>query len=121
MSPIARILSGTVIAVMLGSATLGITARAQTTAARGILISVLSGRADMVTGGDALVQVVAPAGRIITVNGRDVSAAFQPGSAANTSVALVDGLIVGRNTVRVQAGSASAQRRRTRSANAEIA
>jgi len=76
---------------------------------RDVRIEVLSSRADMVSGGDALVQVTAPAAARVTVNGRDVSAAFKPGATAGTQVGLVEGLVDGKNTLRAEAGRASAQ------------
>src|SRR5262245_39230410 len=60
-------------------------------------VTVLSGRPDTVTGGDALVRVAAPAhvplDRIrVRVDGRDVTARFRPDPDVHGVTALVDGL-----------------------------
>ena len=65
-----------------------------------VRIEVLSGRGDLVTGGDALLKVVLPAGASATGlrvddDGRDVTAAFGP-----DGLGLVTGLAKGRNVVR---------------------
>ena len=70
-------------------------------------ITVLSGRADQVSGGDALVQIVvprkvAPADVIVTLGHSDVTAAFSAG-AGRTLVGLVEGLENGDNTLTVSA------------------
>jgi len=69
-------------------------------------IRTLSTKADMVTGGDVLVQVNVPAHVAfadvqIDVNGRDITAAFRPASAGHSLVGLVQGLALGRNTLAV--------------------
>lgn len=48
--------------------------------AQEVAIEVLSSRADLVTGGDALVRVTGSAAPTVTVNGTDVSTAFAEGS-----------------------------------------
>jgi hypothetical protein len=63
-------------------------------------IEVLSGRGDLVTGGDALVRVVLPAGATargmkVDDDGRDVTAAFK-----GRTDGLVTGLSLGRNVLR---------------------
>ena len=68
-------------------------------------ITVLSGRPDQVSDGDALVQVTLPAGATaaqlrVTVNGTDVTAAFTDPEADGTAVGLVDGLVEGDNALR---------------------
>jgi hypothetical protein len=63
-------------------------------------IEVLSNRADLISGGDALVRVVAPtnAGAVrVDLNGRDMTSAFHAEGA--NLVGLVEGLTVGANTV----------------------
>jgi len=70
-------------------------------------IRTLSTRPDRVSGGDVLVEVSFPHANprqplIISLNGRDVSAAFHPGDSANTLVGLVTGLALGSNTLRVE-------------------
>lgn len=76
---------------------------AQATAAQaaGPAIRVLSSPAAAVTGGDALVEVVAPGP--VTLNGLDVTAAFQANS-TGARVGLVTGLREGRNTLAVPRG-----------------
>ncbi|HKY66140.1 MAG TPA: DUF6351 family protein [Acidimicrobiales bacterium] len=68
-------------------------------------ITVLSGRPDQVSDGDALVQVTLPAGATaaqlrVTVNGTDVTAAFTDPEGDGTAVGLVDGLVEGDNDLR---------------------
>jgi hypothetical protein len=69
-------------------------------------IRVLSTRADLVSGGDALVEVDAPipkAGELrVWVNGDDVTSSFKPGP-GGLLLGLVDGLRVGDNDVMVGA------------------
>lgn len=77
------------------------------------VIKLLSNRADLVSGGDALVEVVAPAGTTVTtlkveLNGSDVSAAFAV-RADGRYIGLVSGMRVGDNTLRVaEAGKTGA-------------
>ena len=71
-------------------------------------ISVLSNRADLVSGGDALVELGLPAGTglgsaKVDVDGRDITAAFAKRSTGKVQ-ALVTGLKVGDNLVRVRLG-----------------
>ena len=73
---------------------------------RGVAIRVLSSRPYLVSGGNALVQIVP--GRFIslsdlrvTVNGRDVTAEFHADADGLTATGLVNGLRVGRNVVEV--------------------
>jgi hypothetical protein len=71
-------------------------------------IRVLSNRADLISGGDALVQI-APAGARVKLNGVDVSSAFAV-RADGTYAGLVTGLGLGRNRLAVtSAGGDSAQ------------
>ena len=73
-------------------------------------IRVLSNRADLISGGDALVQVVMPAGSTATVDvgGRDVTSAFgwRPDG---RYLGVVDGLAVGKNLLTARVGSAKSQ------------
>ena len=69
----------------------------------GVDVRVLSGRADMVSGGDALVQITGSEKATVTVNGRDVSKAFRAGRMKGSIVGRVDGLAVGRNTLEAKA------------------
>src|SRR5438067_1658388 len=94
-------ISAAIFVVLLASV-----AHAQT-AKNGFAIQVISTRADLVSGGDALVQIAVPAtvsaGRLaVTANGRDVSGAFKLGSKPNTFLGLVSDLPNGRSEI--QAG-----------------
>ena len=111
-------MSGTYTRWTLWSATLalvvamtGVIPSAQGGGSAGVRVDVLSSRADMVSGGDALVQVMVPTGNAptVTVDGRDVSAAFHAGSAPNSFVGLVEGMGVGRNVLRATAGATVGQ------------
>jgi hypothetical protein len=75
------------------------------------VIRTLSNRADLISDGDALVEVRVPASvrldRVrLTLNGADVGAAFVPDASAHTLRGLVTGLQVGANelTARASAG-----------------
>jgi hypothetical protein len=78
-------------------------------AADPLTIVTLSSRADLVSGGDALVEIRSGAGASakvsVTVNDRDVSQAFHANADRKSLVGLVDGLKVGRNTIVAKAGS----------------
>lgn len=71
-------------------------------------IKTLSSRADLASGGDALVEVKAPAGAKVTLmlNGKDVTAELKP--EAGSLRGLVSGLNVGENTLLAKAGKAQA-------------
>ena len=91
-------------------------AGAQTTAAAPALeLRTLSTRPETVSGGEVLVQVVVPravaADRVtITLNGRDVRAAFRAGAQPQALVGLVAGLGAGSNTLEAGApGQRAAQ------------
>ena len=76
-----------------------------------ITISVLSGRADLVSGGDALVRiggVSSTQGLKVTVGGTDHTSAFAK-RADGTVVGLVRGLKLGRSTIIARAGDRAAQ------------
>lgn len=72
-------------------------------------IQVLSSRADMVTGGDALVEISAPAAVSIRLNGRSIDRAFQRAS-GGALVGLVRGLKPGDNLVEVSRPGAATAR-----------
>lgn len=80
------------------------------TADAGLQIRVLSGRADLVTGGDALVQVVAagPGPLRVELNGADVSDGFEPRPDGSV-VALLTGLVDGPNDVTADGAGAAAR------------
>ena len=100
-------------ASLILSLAVGLTALHGTSAAaQNIQIAVLSGRPDMVSGGDALVQINAPAELplsqlIVKRNGGDVTAAFHPSPDAHTLTGLVTGLKLGENSLQVFAGGKS--------------
>jgi hypothetical protein len=67
-------------------------------------VEVLSGRADTVTGGDALVRVNVPRNVpmhkvVVTLNGRDVTDTFRPDNTFRTLTGVVSGLRVGTNAI----------------------
>jgi hypothetical protein len=80
--------------------------KAAAPAASAISIKVLSSRADMVSGGDALIEVKAPKGVKLSLNGTDVTSALKPNG--KTMQGLINGLTVGANTLTATAGSAKA-------------
>jgi len=75
-----------------------------------LTIATISSRADLVSGGDALVEIRNPPPTIVTVtvNGRDVSQVFQVNAERKSLVGLIDGFTVGRNAIVAKAGSQSA-------------
>lgn len=100
-------------AVTVGMAAVMAGQRVPGTAAEsaGLELTALSTRPELVTGGDLLVQIrVSPAsaaGLRVTAAGRDVTAAFKPGSSPGTLVGLVSGLPLGDSTIAASAGAAS--------------
>jgi hypothetical protein len=102
------------LAIVLAAGLIATTAfRADATPSPGapLRIEVLSNRADLISGGDALVEVVAPAGAglpSVHVDGRDVSAAFHR-VASGRVLGLVTGLRVGTNTLTARAGGKAAR------------
>ncbi len=76
-------------------------------------IKTLSSRPDLVSGGDALIEVKAPAGAkvMLTLNGKDVTNQLKPEGESLRGV--VSGLTVGENTLLAKAGKAQASLRVT--------
>jgi hypothetical protein len=74
-----------------------------------ISIRVLSSPADMVSGGDALIEVrgVTLGALTMRADGRDVTAAFHAGQGANSVVGLVEGLREGKNVLQARAGGST--------------
>lgn len=70
-------------------------------------ISVVSNRADLVSGGDALIEVSPPAPMTVTLNGRDVTADFAT-RANGRYQGVVTGLDVGSNVLTAAAGDQGA-------------
>src|SRR5262245_17630893 len=67
-------------------------------------IKTLSSRPDLVSGGDALVEVKAPAGAqlsqlTLTLNGKDVTNRLRPDAASGGFRGLISGMAVGENTL----------------------
>jgi len=95
-------LLGVVIAVSTGNS--GVTQ------SRKLEIKVLSSRPDMISGGDALVEVISPGGGPpkLTLNGSDVSGSLKSGPTTGTYRALVKGMTLGANTLAASAGSTKA-------------
>ncbi len=82
---------------------LSVWARAQSDGA-GLALSTVSTRPDMVSGDDVLVRVTAPAATPlaqvrVTVNGRDVTAAFRADASTHTLLGIVSGLKPGANAL----------------------
>ena len=74
-----------------------------------IAIKTLSTRADRVSGGDVLVEISAPGAPTVTLNGRDISAAFHPRLGSDAFTALVSNLAIGRNVLKVAGKAWSAR------------
>lgn len=83
----------------------------QRAAAEAVSIKVLSNRADLISGDDALLEIELPAAEsatavVVELNGQDISAAF--GQRANGRyMGLVQGMALGQNTVTARLGDAS--------------
>jgi hypothetical protein len=78
----------------------------------GIAIRTLSSRADLVSGGDALVAITAPRGALtVTLNGRDVTGRFILDAATGEYRGLVDGLKLGGNRLHAATTSPRAEPR----------
>ena len=92
-----------VLAVLLGSINLSYT-NAQTAAK--LEIRTLSSRPDLVSGGDALVEVIAPAGVSLsqlrlTLNGKDVTGLLRENADTRTFRGVIGGMTIGDNALRV--------------------
>ena len=97
-----KILIG-VLAVVLGSINLSYT-NAQTAAK--LEIRTLSSRPDLVSGGDALVEVIAPAGVSLsqlrlTLNGKDVTGQLRENADTHSFRGVIGGMTIGDNALRV--------------------
>ena len=79
-------------------------------AERQLDLAVLSGPADMVTGGDALVEISgATAGSVrVELDGRDVTSSFRTGAAPSLLVGRLTELKLGKNTLTARVGERSA-------------
>ena len=77
-------------------------------------IRALSAKAELVSGGDVLVEIAGPADLTadsvtVRLNGRDVAATFKPRADSKAVVGLLTGLQVGPNAVEASMGGATAQ------------
>ena len=77
-------------------------------------IRTLSAKAELVSGGDVLVQIAGPASLTadnvtVSLNGSDVTASFKPVADSGAVVGLLTGLQVGPNAVEASMGDATAQ------------
>ena len=75
-------------------------------------IKVLSNRADLISGGDALIEILMPPGKalgdaVMTLNGKDVSTAFAKSDSGRV-MAQLTGLQLGDNRLSVRIGSGAA-------------
>ena len=79
--------------------------------AQALEIRILSSRADMVTGGDALLEIsgASPGSLSVKVNGADVTAAFRSRGDSNALIGRVTGLDLGKNVVKAKAKGGSAK------------
>lgn len=79
-------------------------------AQNGVEVHTLSGRPDMVTGGDTLIEANAAPGKFsASLNGHDVTSDFKPGKMQGSLVGHVDGLNPGKNTLEIKTGKGSAK------------
>jgi len=100
--------------VLLASLPVFIQSPSAQTGESGLVISTLSARPDMASGGDVLATVMLPAGAQnpqvrITLNGTEVTPAFRPTDSPRRLVGLVAGLKDGANEIAATAGRASAR------------
>src|SRR2546425_10477663 len=71
-------------------------------------IRAVSGRRDMVSGGDALIEITGPSEMIrsqnlsVLANGRNVRQVFRSGRTPDLLLGRVEGLIAGKNTIEVR-------------------
>ncbi len=80
------------------------------TAAAAIQVHTLSGRSDMITGAEALVETNAPPEKFsATLNGEDVTKAFRAGAKQGSLVGRVEGLRTGKNTLEIKSSKGSAK------------
>ena len=106
-----RILGSAAAAVLLAAGTPAGVVTGAAQAAGEIEVTVLSGRPDMVSGGDALLRIdvpadVAPSDVRVAVNGVDATGAFRADAEARRLTGLVDGLPLGANEVSVTVAGA---------------
>jgi hypothetical protein len=88
--------------VVVSALTMPVAAQQKATAS--LEISALSTKAELVSGGDVLLQVNGPANLtaknlVVRLNGKDVTTAFKPSAGSKALIGLVTGLNVGSNAV----------------------
>jgi uncharacterized tannase-like protein DUF6351 len=107
-----RVLTAVAVAAFAGVCFWTASARPQA-AADGLTVTTISSRADLVSGGDALVEIrgaaAMPARVSVMVNNRDVSSAFHANAERRSLIGLVEGLALGRNTIVARSGSQTAR------------
>lgn len=75
-----------------------------------IELRTISGRADMVTGGDVLIETTASQEKLsATLNGQDVTRYFKPGKESGKLIGHLDGLKLGKNTLEVKSSKGNAK------------
>jgi len=96
------------VAITLFGIWIGLHAISDSQAAAKLEIKTLSSRADLVSGGDALVEIKSPAGAKVTLalNGKDVTAQLKPDGTSLRGV--VSGFNVGENLLAAKAGKLQA-------------
>jgi hypothetical protein len=103
-----------VLSLALAASAIGVAQRRDgASAAQASAINVLSSRAEMVTGTEALIQIVPPRGMAADVlrvsrNGKDVTTAFRRGADGTSLIGLVTELSRGTNQISVGSGSGAA-------------
>jgi hypothetical protein len=90
------------------------TVGAQQAAGTPLEIRALSGKAELVSGGDVLVEIAGPAGLnadnvTVRLNGRDVTGTFKPAADSGAVVGLLTGLRLGPNAVEASMGDEEVQ------------
>ena len=83
---------------------------AQAAVSQTFQVMILSGRPDMISGGDVLLKVDVPQSvplnkAVVKLNGQDVTAALRPDTATHVLLGLVTGLKIGENNLEVFNGS----------------
>jgi hypothetical protein len=102
-------LGSAVTALLVMAAAIGDGSEAQA----GFGVRVLSSRPDLVSGGNALVEIAGDVptvdGLRVTANGRDVTSAFRTDAARQSIIGLVEGLPLGASTLEVRHGGRTAR------------
>ena len=99
-------------ATLAGLSAVGLVGCLNTDVQEPVQITTVSNRADLVSGGNVMVQITLPPstkvdGLVVTVDGRDVSSAFSTDSSGRVR-GVVTGLAVGNNTITAATATAGA-------------